>query len=76
MADYKAVSMNLMHEDIKTTDQIYAPILSNEVRQRISNLSKSSKFQMDNEIAELLCGLSDTQLSKAILFAAKRLVNL
>ncbi len=28
MADYKAVSMNLMHEDIKITDEIYAPILS------------------------------------------------
>jgi hypothetical protein len=38
-ADYKAVSMNLMHADIKITDSIYAPILSNEVQHRISRLS-------------------------------------
>lgn len=33
-ADNKAVSMNLMHEDIKITDEIYAPILSHEVQLR------------------------------------------
>jgi integrase len=31
MADYKAVSMNLMHHDIKITDSIYAPILNSFV---------------------------------------------
>jgi integrase len=36
MADHKALSMNLMHQDIKITDQIYAPILSEEVCRRIA----------------------------------------
>ena len=36
MADYKAVSMNLMHEDIRVTDGIYAPLAGNEVQQRIA----------------------------------------
>jgi hypothetical protein len=39
MADYKAVSMNLMHGDIRITDGIYAPLLGSEVQSRITNLS-------------------------------------
>ena len=39
MADYKAISMNLMHEDMRVTDDIYAPLLGNEVRDRISRLN-------------------------------------
>ena len=42
MADYKAVSMNLMHEDIRVTDGIYAPLASNEVQERIAALNVSS----------------------------------
>lgn len=38
MADYKAVSQNLMHADISVTDGIYAPLLGSEVRQRIASL--------------------------------------
>ena len=39
MADYKAVSMNLMHSDIRVTDSIYAPLAGDEVKNRIANLS-------------------------------------
>jgi integrase len=39
MADYKAVSMNLMHGDIRITDSIYAPLLGSEVQQRITSLA-------------------------------------
>jgi integrase len=39
MADYKAISMNLMHHDIEITDSLYAPILSDEVKERIAGLS-------------------------------------
>jgi integrase len=39
MADYKAVSMNLMHADISVTDGIYAPLAGEEVKQRIANLT-------------------------------------
>ncbi len=38
MADYKAVSMNLMHADISITDGIYAPLAGGEVQQRIAQL--------------------------------------
>ena len=43
MADYKAVSMNLMHEDIRVTDGIYAPLAGNEVQHRIAGLTSSAK---------------------------------
>lgn len=39
MADYKAVSMNLMHADIRITNSIYAPLQGSEVQQRIANLA-------------------------------------
>lgn len=42
MADYKAVSMNLMHADISVTDGIYAPLAGEEVKQRIANLTLES----------------------------------
>jgi len=39
MADYKAVSMNLMHNDIRVTDGIYAPLARDEVKDRIADLT-------------------------------------
>ncbi len=42
MADYKAVSMNLMHGDIRVTDRIYAPLAGQEVKRRISGLTNGS----------------------------------
>jgi len=39
MADYKAVSMNLMHGDIRITDGIYAVLSKEDVRARIASLS-------------------------------------
>jgi hypothetical protein len=39
MADYKAVSMNLMHADISITDGIYAPLAGGEVQRRIAGLT-------------------------------------
>jgi integrase len=42
MADYKAVSMNLMHNDIRVTDGIYAPLARDEVKARIAELTGAS----------------------------------
>jgi len=39
MADYKAVSMNLMHNDIRVTDAVYAVLSKEDVRARIASLS-------------------------------------
>jgi integrase len=74
MADYKAVSMNLMHHDIKITDSIYAPIMSNEVQLRISRLSDSKPDQVENSLESLVRSLSNNDLSAVMRIIAERLV--
>lgn len=73
MADYKAVSMNLMHNDIKITDSIYAPILSEEVRERIAKLTSDQDSVPETEIDGLLSQLSNANLSKVLRVVASRL---
>jgi len=77
MADYKAVSMNLMHEDIKVTDQIYAPILSDEVKHRISTLGSSSQpiKQVNKDLLDRVNRLSNEELSQLLSLAAERLTS-
>jgi integrase len=73
MADYKAVSMNLMHEDIKITDEIYAPILSNEVEFRIGRLSRQPSVKPDPQLVDVLCHLSNSELAQLMRLSAQRL---
>jgi integrase len=73
MADYKAVSMNLMHHDIKITDSIYAPILSEEVKERIAGLTSGQSSMQDAEFDGLLSQLSNADLSKVLRIVASRL---
>jgi integrase len=73
MADYKAVSLNLMHNDIKVTDSIYASILSDEVKNRIDGLVNQSEPTPDNELEAYFQSLSNEQLSRALVIIAGRL---
>jgi integrase len=75
MADYKAVSLNLMHEDIKITDQIYAPILNEEVAKRIGGLSNTSVQNQCNELVAQFQNLDNNQLAQALLAIANRLAR-
>ena len=75
MADYKAISLNLMHEDIKVTDQIYAPLLNKEVKQRIAGLSNLSTTRPEGDLQTYFSSLSDADLSIAIRIAAERMVR-
>jgi integrase len=77
MADYKAISMNLMHADIRVTDGIYAPLTSDEVKQRVACLTGQAPVHLpaDGDLTEFLRGLSDTQLSQALVVAAERLTR-
>ena len=77
MADYKAVSMNLMHEDIRITDGIYAPLASDEVKQRIIGLTGGPKTSLpvDADLDQFLRSLSNAQLQQALIIAAERLVQ-
>jgi len=40
MADFKAVSLNVMHSSVKTTDEFYSVLSGNDVKDRISKLEK------------------------------------
>jgi integrase len=75
MADYKAVSMNLMHNDIKITDSIYAPILSEEVKDRIAKLTSDQDSVPDTEIDGFMGHLSNADLSKVLRVVAHRLIR-
>lgn len=68
MADYKAISMNLMHGDVRVTDGIYAPLLGSDVRERIGRLSNSGPGAMHigSELVPDGHRLSNTQLAAAL----------
>lgn len=70
MADYMAVSMNLMHHDIQTTDSIYVPILSEEVKERIVGLTSIPLSMPDPEFDGMVAHLSNADLSKVLRIAA------
>jgi len=75
MADYKAVSMNLMHHDIEITDSLYATILSDEVKERIAGLSTMEIAEPPDELDAYVSSLPNTELSKIMLIIARRLAT-
>ncbi len=69
MADYKAISQNLMHSDVRITDGIYAPLLGDEVRDRIASLTTVQAAQLrclDRDLDSLLRGLSRGDQAQAL----------
>jgi integrase len=75
IADYMAVSMNLMHENINFTDEVYVLILSNEVQQRIANLDSQSEKVADDQLENLISRFSNAELSKVVMIVARRLAK-
>lgn len=75
MADYKAVSMNLMHESIEVTDSIYAPILHSDVQERIANLAEKLESMPDNELESFLNSLDRESQKHALIYIAERLAK-
>jgi integrase len=75
MADYKAISMNLMHDDVRVTDGIYAPLLRSEVRERVSRLAEQSSpgAVSDEKLVEYLRQISKGQVSQALHILADQL---
>jgi hypothetical protein len=75
MADYKAVSMNLMHEDIRVTDGIYAPLAGNDIQQRIAGLTNQMAAvpQASDSLTPLLQNLSKEQLAAALMTIAQQM---
>ena len=57
MADFKAISMNLMHENMRITDGIYAILSEQDVSERISTLGKTS--ETTDDLAKMLRQLAN-----------------
>lgn len=77
MADYKAISLNLMHEDIRVTDGVYAPLLNDEVRQRVAGLGARLNAEpiANSEVARFLQGLTHGQVAEALHILANKLAK-
>jgi integrase len=82
MADYKAVSMNLMHDSIEITDSTYAPMLSSDVQKRISGLSGKAVSTPGHEeplegseLESYLSSLGKESLGRALVFIAGKLTQ-
>jgi integrase len=73
MADYKAVSSNLMHADITITDEIYAPLLAKEVKERIAGLGKNPTGGPNTQLEFLLQSSQKSELKAALLLCAELL---
>ncbi len=73
MADYKAISVNLMHDSLTVTDGIYARIMENDVKNRIHGLVNNPVLRPDNELQAMIYKLSPQQLPLALTYIAARL---
>ena len=77
MADYKAISQNLMHGSVNVTDSIYAWLNDNQIKDRIASLSTSAvqNPKLSNELDAYLSQLSKSDLKRAIQSAADHLAS-
>lgn len=68
IADLKAISQNLMHSNLKTTDEIYAILGDGQVRERIMRLGRNGSDGLQDgsntDIAAALRSLADQVASK------------
>jgi hypothetical protein len=78
MADYKAARMNLMYEDIRVTNGIYAPLAGDEVQRRIASLTGPlpvASPATGHDSTSLIGNLAKEQLSVALMAIAQQMVN-
>lgn len=77
MADYKAISQNLMHGNIKVTDETYAWLNHDDIKNRILNLSNNNANadDMNDELKSFIYKLSKNNLRETIHIATDLLVS-
>lgn len=73
MADYKALSLNLMHESLEVTDSIYVHLKLEEMRNRITNLAIQPIGMPDGELERFLLGVSRQNIPSAIKILVDRM---
>jgi integrase len=73
MADYKALSLNLMHESLEVTDGIYVHLKLEELRNRITKLAAQPIGMPDGELQKFLLGVSRQNIPSAIKILVDRM---
>jgi integrase len=62
MAEFKAISQNVMHASTIITDQVYGKLIANDVQNIIGNLGKKRSIDLGDQIGELLALLKQASL--------------
>jgi hypothetical protein len=73
MAEYQALSRNLMHANIAITDKTYAHIEERDRARLLAGLVRNPTLQPDNELRGYLEHLSRDDLKQATLIAVELL---
>jgi site-specific recombinase XerD len=76
MAEYHALSRNMMHSNIAVTDQIYVHVELKERGQILSRLHQNPVGEFDNEFSAFIEKFSKEDLMNGITILAQRLANL
>ncbi len=66
LADYKALSLNLVHESLEITDSIYVHLRQNDQRDHIAWLSSQTTNKPDEDLQQYLEQLSKDDTLRAI----------
>jgi hypothetical protein len=76
MAEYHALSRNLMHQSITITDKVYAHVEEAERGRLLTGLGQNSVAGFDDEFLVFIQKYNKEDLTKAITMLALRLGNL
>ena len=76
MAEYHALSRNMMHDNISITDQIYVHVDELERGQILSRLHQNSMGEFDNEFSAFVAKFGKEDLLSGIQILARRLSSL
>jgi hypothetical protein len=76
MAEYHALSRNMMHSNIAITDQIYVHVDEKERGQILSRLHQNTVGEFDNEFSAFIQNFGKEDLTNGITILAQRLATL
>jgi integrase len=76
MAEYHALSRNMMHSNIAITDQIYVHVDEKERGQILSRLHHNAVGEFDNEFSMFIQKFGKEDLTNGITLLAQRLATL
>ena len=75
MADYKALSLNMMHDSLEITDSIYVHMRNKDVSDRIHSFTAQANLEPGRDLMAFLESLSIDDKRDALIFLAKHLAS-